>query len=124
MRGALDDDDGTFAEFSRRPMMIAFIGEVARTGVSAPRATAPGPAMATCGIIERIVIGVVGSDGVLPACSSVSINPTECPLFSCVMTRLQLNNFERTGARALCKERRTLDPRSPHAHGPAGSRLW
>ena len=79
MREALDDDDGTFAEFSRRPMMIAFIGEVARTGVSAPRATAPGPAMATCGIIERIIIGVVGSDGVLPACSSVRLNPTECP---------------------------------------------
>ena len=63
MREALDDDDGTFAEFSRRPM-IAFTGEVARTRVSAPRATAPGPAMATCGIAERIIIGVVGSDGV------------------------------------------------------------
>ena len=77
MRGALDDDDGTFAR-SRRPNIIA-VGEVARTGVSAPRATAPGPAMATCGIIERIIIGVVGSDGVLPACSSVRLNPTECP---------------------------------------------
>ena len=62
MREALDADDGTFAR-SRRPNMIA-VGEVARTRVSAPRATAPGPAMATCGIIERIIIGVVGSDGV------------------------------------------------------------
>ena len=49
------DDDGTFPR-SRRPMIA--VEEVARTGVSARRGTAPGLAMTVRGITETCIIGV------------------------------------------------------------------